>query len=293
MNNINTLPEEPFIINGVKSWIHCLVCETDHPIDDILPHHYHDYIELLYPIDTNAYVWLNGEKHKFDSENLIIINSQEPHTLTFEGASKYICIKFLPQILYADENSLFEFKYVLPFLLENSQYKKIFHKDELADIDVHSLIIEIMDEWNKKNPAYELIIRSNILRIFTGIFRYWHNGNSFSGEANVEDIVKMALRYVETNFDTVTEHEVADYCNVSYNYFSYIFKKTMGKTFIDYITFLRIREAEKLLLSTDKSITEIAFACGFSTSSYFIHKFKSSKGITPKQFRKNTRNTTL
>ena len=113
----------------------------------------------------------------------------------------------------------------------------------------------------------------------------------FSDESSITDIVKLAIQYVENNFDTATEHDVAKHCNVSYNYFSYVFKKTMGKTFGDYITFLRLREAEKLLLSSDKSITEIASLCGFSTSSYFISKFKNAKGLTPKKFRENSRNT--
>ncbi len=176
----------------------------------------------------------------------------------------------------------------MPFLPENSQ-QKVFCKQELQNIDVHQLVLEIMDEWEVKKPAYELVIRSNILKIFTEIFRYWYRSNLFSGETVVSDVVKTAVQYVEQNFDTATEDEVAKYCNVSYNYFSYVFKKTMEKPFSEYISILRLREAEKLLLSTDKSITEIAYACGFSTSSYFISKFKSYKGITPKQFRDSTR----
>ncbi|MBR2500468.1 MAG: helix-turn-helix transcriptional regulator [Clostridia bacterium] len=287
IDEIITFAEMPFLINGVKSWIHCLI--MDMPYQEIrgpLTHHTHDYIELLYALDTDAYVWQNGKKYKFDSGHLFIVNSNEPHTLTFNRNSKYICIKFLPQILYADENSLFEFKYVLPFLLENSKQKRVFYKDELGGTDIHKLILEIMEEWQNKRPAYELVIRANILKLFTGVFRYWQIGTS-SNESYVTDVVKTAIEYLENNFDNTTEEDVAKYCNVSYNYFSYVFKKTMGKTFSEYITYLKLREAEKLLLSTDKSITEIALCSGFSTSSYFIYKFRIEKGITPRQFREN------
>ena len=149
--------------------------------------------------------------------------------------------------------------------------------------------MEIMEEWESKKPAFELVIRANILKIFTAIFRYWHQSNTYSGETVIPDIVKNAVLYMETHFDSVTEDEVAKYCNVSYHYFSYIFKKIMGKSFSEYINLLRLREAEKLLLSTNESITEIAYSCGFSTSSYFISKFKKHKNVTPKQFRENTR----
>lgn len=286
---MNNRAEAPFIVNGVESWIHCL--ELNYPKSDgqnPVAYHYHDYIELLYALDTDAYVWFNGEKCNFRTGDLVIVNSKEPHTLTYNRTSSYICIKFSPRILYADDNSLFEFKYVLPFLLKNS-HQKVFCQNELHSTDVRNLVLEIMDEWQSKGPAFELVIRANILKIFTGIFRYWHSENILPNENAITDTVKTALKYVTENFETVTEDEVAKHCHVSYNYFSNIFKKAMGKNFSEYITLLRLREAEKLLLATNKSITEIALVCGFSTSSYFISKFKSYKGITPRQFRERTR----
>ena len=282
------IPEKPFVINGIKSWIHCLECNVEKTAPVPTSYHYHDYIELLYSLDTNGFVWSGGEKRAFRSGDLIIVNSKEPHTLTFDGMSSYICIKFLPQILYADENSLFEFRYVVPFLLKSSG-QKIFRRDELQSTDVGGLVSEIMDEWNTKRPAFELVIRANILKIFTGIFRYWHQSNVLSETTQITDTLKTALQYIDENFNTATEAEVAKHCNVSYNHFSYLFKNAMGKSFIEYVTFLRLREAEKLLLSTDMSITEIAGVSGFSTSSYFISRFKMHKGLTPRQFREKTK----
>jgi AraC-like DNA-binding protein len=60
----------------------------------------------------------------------------------------------------------------------------------------------------------------------------------------------------------------------------------MGKTFTNYLNYIRITEAEKLLLTTDKSMTEIALEVGFSSSSYFIQQFRQYKDISPFQFRK-------
>ncbi len=283
---MNNKHEQPFIIDGVKSWIHCIERIGRVREENFVPtYHYHDYIELLYAIDADAYVWINGKKFNFRSGDLIIINSKEPHTDSFLRESFFICIKFSPQILYADENSLFEFKYVQPFLSDNSHHK-IFTKEDFPDCDIHKLIIEIMEEWKNKGPAYELIIRSNILKIFAGIFRHFSDNNALMGEAKITPVLKKAIKYIDENFASVSEADVARYCNLSYNHFSFMFKNTMGKSFKDYISFLRLQEAEKLLLSTNKSITEIAAETGFSTSSYFTATFKKHKGVTPKAFRK-------
>jgi AraC-like DNA-binding protein len=151
---------------------------------------------------------------------------------------------------------------------------------------VHELTCEILDEWETQGPAYELLIRSDILKIFTGIFRYWDKQNTFRSESIITDSIKKALIYITENFDTATVKDVADYCGLSYNHFSASFKKIVGRSFTDYLNLIRINEAEKLLISTNKSITEIAFSCGFSSTSHLISRFREQKNITPGQLRK-------
>lgn len=284
--------EKPFTINGVKSWIQCIDCYADesneHDKISVENYHYHEYIEYLYALDTDMNVWINGTPYHMVTGDLIIINSGELHNISFNKHCHYICVKFSPKILYFDENSLFEFKYVTPFLSDRVP-KKLFHKSDLESTDVHGLSCEILDEWNKRSPAYELIIRANILRIFSGIFRFWDTENGFKSEAIMTESIKKALVYITENYETATLEAVARYCGLSYNHFSASFKRIIGRSFTDYLDLIRINEAERLLLSTDNSVTDIAFSCGFSSSSHFISRFKSQKGITPGQFRKKIR----
>lgn len=284
--------EKPITINGVTSWIQCIDCFAhESPERDKMSverYHYHDYIEFLYALDTDMNVWISGIPHHMVDGDLIIINSGELHNISFNKDSHYICVKFSPRILYFDDNSLFEFKYVTPFLSDRSP-QKLFHEKDFDNVDVHALSLEIMNEWEQQRPAYELSIRANILKIFAGIFRYWEKQNVFHSEAVMTEPIKNALLYLSENFDSVTESDAAAFCGLSYNHFSASFKKTVGRSFSDYLTLIRINEAEKLLLSTEKSITDIALSCGFSSTSHFISRFKSQKGITPGQLRKRTR----
>ena len=93
--------------------------------------------------------------------------------------------------------------------------------------------------------------------------------------------------------DGLTEKSLFKREKMSYNHFSYVFKKTFKKSFSEYVTRVKLREAEKMLILTDKSITEIAYDAGFSTSSHFIMRFKEAKGITPNKFRKQFGSVTL
>lgn len=281
--------EKPLEIGGIDSWIRCL--ERFEQISaEAVPakYHYHDYIEVLYALDSDGYVWINGEKLRYDTGTLMVINPKEPHALTFDSPSHHLCVQFSPHILYSDEKSFYEFKYVAPFLLEDA-HQYIFKKEELASVDTCSLMVEILEEWKKQDTAYELAIRSNILKLFYGIFRYWDTTKMLRYENEMSDTMKRALAYISENFKTLTQKEVAEHCNISYQYLSRIFKNTMGKGFNEYITFLRLREAEKLLLSSEKDVTEIALECGFSSPSYFIEIFRKNKKTTPKQFRSKMR----
>jgi AraC-like DNA-binding protein len=284
--------EKPFTVDGVQSWIQCLDCigKESNARDKVTVehYHYHEYIELLYSLDSDMNVWINGVPHQMLTGDLVIINSDELHNISFNRDSHYICVKFSPKILYFDDNSLFEFKYVTPFLTDRSP-QKLFHREDFEGVDVHSLATEILDEWNLHRSAYELIIRANILKIFSGIFRYWEKQNLVHSELVMTDPIKSALLYISDNFDTVTEREAAAHCGLSYNHFSASFKKAVGRSFCDYLSCLRINEAEKLLISSDKSVTEIALFCGFSSTSHFISRFKAQKGTTPGQLRKKIR----
>ncbi len=285
--------EKPLAINGIDSWIRCLERFEEISKESIpRKYHYHNYIEVLYALDTDGYVWINGEKLRYDSGTLMIINPKEPHALTFDASSHHLCVQFSPHILYSDEKSFYEFKYVAPFLLEDA-HQYIFKTEDISAVDTRELMVEILEEWKKKGTAYELAVRSNILKLFYGIFRYWEEKKILHYENDMNDTMKKALAYVSENFVTLTQKEVAEHCNISYQYLSRMFKNTMGKGFNEYITFLRLREAEKLLLSSDKDITQIALECGFSASSYFIELFRKNKGITPKQFRSKMRENTV
>lgn len=280
--------EAPHIRGGFENAVQAIDVRVDDPEkQSIHSHHYHEYIEILYAISSGAIVWINGKDHKFSAGQFIIINSGEPHTVTYEEKAKYIVVKFSPRILQSNEQTFFQFKYMLPFLTNNS-LQRIFDTDVIS---VENLMFEILDEWENMKPGYELVVKADILKIIAKVFRYWQETTPLLTDVQIPDAIKSVLPYVNEHYNTVTEKEVAAICGLSYTHFSHMFKKILGTGFNEYITLLKIREAEKLLLSTSLNITEISYQVGFSSSSHFISAFRKINKITPKQFKsKNTGN---
>ena len=87
--------------------------------------------------------------------------------------------------------------------------------------------------------------------------------------------------------DALTES--ADSQNISLNYANLIFKKYENKTIFDYLVEVRINEAKKLLSETTMKIFQISAAVGYSSNTYFSTSFRKVTGMTPQQYRDNTK----
>lgn len=85
------------------------------------------------------------------------------------------------------------------------------------------------------------------------------------------------------------EKELAESFGFSYSYFSRSFKSAVGMSFNEYVNFVRINEAKRVLLSENADIASLARTLGYSSASHFINNFRKSTGISPGQYKKTFR----
>ncbi len=100
-------------------------------------------------------------------------------------------------------------------------------------------------------------------------------------------LLRDARDYIEQNYDNeeISLNTVAASVNLSPNHFSTIFSQETGRTFIEYLTFVRMEKAKELLRSTSMKTAEIAFAVGYKDPHYFSYLFKKTQECTPREFR--------
>ena len=99
---------------------------------------------------------------------------------------------------------------------------------------------------------------------------------------------KRIKHYIDEHYmEAVSIESIGNALHMSPWYVSHVFKEMSGYSPIQYLLRRRIGEAQTLLISTDYSITEIAFKVGFDTQSYFNMQFTKNVGMPPMQFRKN------
>ncbi len=101
------------------------------------------------------------------------------------------------------------------------------------------------------------------------------------------DVILKAKKYIEENYNnpSVCLHTVAEHVCLSPNHFSTVFSQECGNTFIEYLTDIRLTMAKKLLKTTQKRSTDIAYEIGFSDPHYFSYIFKKHTGMSPREYR--------
>ncbi|WP_438350317.1 response regulator transcription factor [Paenibacillus sp. FA6] len=108
------------------------------------------------------------------------------------------------------------------------------------------------------------------------------NGPGTSKRAEVME----ACRYVSLRLNVrISLDEVADHLHLNASYFSRLFKKESGITFIEYVTRLKMERAKELLDQTNYTVGGICELLGYDNQSYFIKTFKTHAGVTPVEYR--------
>ncbi len=161
---------------------------------------------------------------------------------------------------------------------------------------VHSALARLIEdvylENSVKDVCYKLPIRAGIYLMVTALLRYYCGSKDEQDRIAYHNVLRLrpVITYISENFkDKIYIEKLADMINVSPDYFTKMFKDSIGKTPIEYINGLRVNYSMRLLASTEMSMAEIAEDIGFCNPNYFHKIFKQYMGVSPLQYRKSTK----
>ena len=167
----------------------------------------------------------------------------------------------------------------LTAILSREVSESPFFSDEPLELDIEDINI-LYDEQSPEALSREF-------SVLVGQLAKKFSDNLYNGAS---EITAKTIQYINRNFrNKISLNKIADILHVNQSYLSMLFKQETGVSFTEYLTSLRIREAKRLLAESNLSMIDISMQCGFDDQSYFTKVFRKSEGITPKQFRKDTR----
>jgi AraC-like DNA-binding protein len=142
------------------------------------------------------------------------------------------------------------------------------------------------DAWDFfKEPADMADIVNSVRQALH--FKY---DGTWAGET--ENPIWRAIKYIHEHLrEHIALEETARSCGMSLSCFQRTFKQEVGMTFNKYVNSLRISKARRLLHENNKSMSEIAFACGYNNQYHFTRTFKKLMNTPPRSFRKSRSST--
>ena len=146
---------------------------------------------------------------------------------------------------------------------------------------------EIFDMNSDVYAVVQQMEKAELRDWFVGVALRMHELIEDKRSDNTRSFVTKAKEYVEDHYadQDLSIDFICSYLGVSSAYFSTVFKKETGKTFVGYLTEFRMEKAEKLLLETDEKTYIIAQEVGYSDPNYFSYVFKKQFGVSPSKYK--------
>lgn len=252
--------------------------------------HIQESVEFIYIKHGIYSAFVNQNKYTLYPGDLLFILSRDIHSLRAENCPKngYYVLKIDSTMLYNPSDPS-PYKYIIPFKLNKENKQCIWRKDELANNEILKTLNSIALSIENEEYAYDLNIKINCMNLLLWVLKEWNN-NRINEEEKITDVstpIYKSIEYIHKNYTyDITAMGCAHEIGLSYSYFSRQFSKIIGKSFREYLNTVRCNQAEKLLLTTDKSISDISFECGYNDLCYFISVFRKSRGMSPNKYRK-------
>lgn len=247
-----------------------------------LLNHWHDEMEITYILDCDNRHYIDGQCIQAEPGRLIVTNPESIHNIV-EGRelpdNTHIAVMLILSKRFLEK----EFPDFRSVYFTN-QKKQCRH-------EIKKIMLELSEYADRDKSGYlDFYIRGLILQLFYFMSQEGVTSRDLMFDINyLKNIerLKGVFSYVETHYSLpIRQAEVAEKFYFTKEYFARYFKKCTGMTFMKYVSYQRVQKAQKELVTTDKSVLEIALNNGFSDDRGLINAFKEVYHTTPLQYRK-------
>jgi AraC-like DNA-binding protein len=251
------------------------------------PYHFHPELELTWIRKSSGTRYLGGNVSEYEPGDLVLAGADVPHCwrsndLPEAGSAQAIVIQF--SAAFAG-NAFLE-------LPEMAKVKRLFEKAKAGILikgGNKEKIISKMKQCVFKSGLDRLLTFIEILNLISGSSENELIDQQYTTVATSPfetDRFQKVFSYLIDNYhQEINLKTVAGLANLTPTAFCRYFKNVTRKTLIEILTEFRINQACELLRTTEKSVNEICFECGFGNISYFNKAFKAATAYTPLQYR--------
>lgn len=268
---INYPPDMPFTVSFLSI--------KEYPI------HWHNSLEIVYVLKGKVNITLDSDTFELYERELEIINPDEAHRIySKDDNNKILIFHFDPSFFEKYYNDMENI-----FFYTNTSEEGIQECEEYDDLRTYLSII--LCEAIQRSQDFDEAIEETIIELLYHLINNFHyllydKDDLKDNEEQLERYHRIA-KYIFNNYnDKISLQDIAKKEFLSTHYLSHEIKNATGYSFTDLLNLTRVEESLKLLIDSDKSISEISDDVGFSHPRYYNKNFKLYYGLTPLQYRK-------
>ena len=276
---------EKIIFNNPNRPVRTSIGTHDKPIH-LCNMHFHSELEFLYLVHGGFICHTNDKTFTLNESDVLFLNSKVPHyTETTQPCTTCAFIQFRNPTSF--EGPL---AYLPRFINQYDTKNYIFKSGTEENTEIINYISALLKEKENKDISYDYYVTANIYLITSLLHRkkLLPVPDTLTDKKSLKKIIPV-LEYIAENYsEQINLAGLCHIANLTESYLCRLFKKATGGTIVDYINFVRICNAEKLL-KTNMSISEIAYNTGFSSLSYFNRIFRQYNQCSPSDYRRMSR----
>lgn len=254
------------------------------------PMHSHGFDELVIILKGTALHVINEQEFPVKAGDVFVIAQNHKHQYLEMHGLALANILFDPEALMMEQwdiralpgfHALFSLE---PAFRSQHNFKS---RLQLADPQLNlanKIIHDLTQETESRSPGYRVMAKGLFMQLAVMLSR------CYSAKPSEESIdllrIGDAIAHIETHYaEKISLEELARKSHLSQRHFSRVFQECIGRSPIDHLMYVRCQKASELLKGTTRTITDIAFDCGFTDSNYFTRCFRKTMNQPPKQFR--------
>ena len=253
----------------------------------VCPEHWHDCFEIIMVREGHFNVLLEGAAETLACGDIAIIPPGAIHgTSSDRGCIEVWVYGYTESLIYSSELSLGNMRFLAPFRSTSGGKCRILRAESNRAKALRVRLEGAMDAFLTDSPVRELRVRAEIMNVHGEI--YCDYLSSADRRAYRDRYITSMELYIQSRIgEDISPYEIADALHISYSHLSRVVRGGLGCSVGDLILRMKLGYAERLMTKDpDATITEIALAVGFNSSSYFTRCFRKTRGITPDKFRK-------
>jgi AraC-like DNA-binding protein/quercetin dioxygenase-like cupin family protein len=251
--------------------------------------HFHPELELTHIVKGRGTRFVGDNIEFFQEGDLILVGSNLPHVWKNQNEESELAVaqvlQFLPGFLGDELVQKVEFRNIQSLLAKSAYGLKIEGATKVQVLEYLDIL------FAAKSPLDRLIMLVKLLNFLGSSSDLTSMSKSlFSVKADKQhtDRLNQVIDFTISNFAAkIVLEDVASMSNMSVSNFCKYFKARMKKTYVQYLTEVRIGMSCKLLIEDKLSVHQIAYASGFINISNFNRAFKLTKQTTPLAYRKS------